>query len=236
MKTTRPSGLPAAASIAAPLLGLAIVLSTSGCGGEEPTRPTPPAAEVAAEAPAGDESDAPSQGLAAPGSRMGLGAGGESAPMTDAGGGGDGGESGATSGEEPTAPRPAASAPIPNTPAEPGAPIAVPPPKDTVDQVYSNAKDLERDAAAAKFSEFRNLASQNTEMMVKVARARAAMKTGGAAEQEAYVKINLQYAEFSERLNDYMAQKRWSDRDREAMGYLLSRSTEEAMQRVQSGS
>jgi len=222
-------------AIAACFLGL--TFSLFGCGGEEPTRPTPPPAEVAAEAPEGDQSDAPSQGLAAPGSRMGLGAGGEAAPMTDAGGGeGDGGSIEAPGGEVPAPPRPAAGAPIPNTPAEPGAPIAVPPPKDTVDQVYSNAKDLERDAAAAKFSEFRNLASQNTEMMVKVARARAAMKTGGAAEQEAYVKINLQYAEFSERLNDYMAQRRWSDRDREAMGYLLSRSTEEAMRRVQSGS
>lgn len=214
----------------------AIVLA--GCGGDEPTRPTPPPAAPMEESSGESASDAPSQGLAAPGSRMGLGAGGDSAPADDASGGeggGDGGGDAASVETEPAA-RTSGAAPIPSTPAPPGAPIAVPPPKDTVDQVYSNAKDLERDAAAAKFSEFRNLASQNTEMMVKVARARAAMKTGGAAEQEAYVKINLQYAEFSERLNDYMAQRRWSDRDREAMGYLLSRSTEEAMRRVQSGS
>lgn len=210
----------------------AIVLA--GCGGDEPTRPTPPPAAPMEESSGDAASDAPSQGLAAPGSRMGLGAGGDSAPADDASGGEGGGD--AASVETEPAARPSGAAPIPSTPAPPGAPIAVPPPKDTVDQVYSNAKDLERDAAAAKFSEFRNLASQNTEMMVKVARARAAMKTGGAAEQEAYVKINLQYAEFSERLNDYMAQRRWSDRDREAMGYLLSRSTEEAMRRVQSGS
>lgn len=211
-----------------------IPLSLAGCGGDEPTG-TFVDEDIVVE----ESVEAPSGVIAAPGSRMGLGASGDASGDFDSGdfandnGGGNAAASAATS--EPATPRDAARE-APEAPEPPAVPIAVPQPKDPIEAAFSDTKSLERSGADPRYSEFRELCDRNTEMLVKLARARKAMKSGGANETTAYLKIDEQYAEFSERLNDYMAQRRWSEQDREVMGYLLSVSTEDAMRRVREGS
>jgi hypothetical protein len=226
------------ASGAACLLGSIVVLSGCGDGSEAP----PPVIEE--ETLVEETVEEAPTGLAAPGSRMGLGS---SAGGSSNGGGGafdgssddssfeDGGADAVVETSNPEPP-PRGGASDASLPEPPKTAIPVAEPKDGIEAVYEDPKGLERGGSDPRFAEFRKLCEQNTEIMVRLARARQAMKKGGPSEQEAYLKIDGQYAQFSERLNDYMAQRRWSDQDREVMGYLLSVSNEEALRRVRAGS
>lgn len=225
------------ASCAACLLGSIHFLSA--CGGSDAPPP------VIEEEVLVEESveEAPT-GLAAPGSRMGLGSsasGGSSSGGSYDGSSDDGaydggdGSSGSVAESRPEPP-PRGGESTASLPEPPKTAIPVAEPKDGVEEIYQDATSLERSGSDPKFAEFRKLCEQNTELMTKLARARMAMKKGGSAEQDAYLRIDGQYAQFAERLNDYMAQRRWSDQDRETMGYLLSVSTEEAVRRVRAGS
>lgn len=226
------------ASRAACMLGSILVLSA--CGGSDAPPPV-----IEEEVLVEETVEEAPTGLAAPGSRMGLGSstggGSNSGGSYDGssddgaydGGSDDGGGSVVESRPEPP-PRGGASDAAPPEPPKTAIPVAEP--KDGVEEVYQDANSLERSGSDPKYAEFRKLCEQNTELMTKLARARMAMKKGGSAEQDAYLRIDGQYAQFAERLNDYMAQRRWSDQDREVMGYLLSVSTEEAVRRVRAGS
>lgn len=225
------------ASRAACLLGSILVLSA--CGGSD-TSPPVIEEEVLVE----ETIEESPTGLAAPGSRMGLGssAGGGTGGGSNAGSydgssdDGDYGDDGGSVAESRPEPPPRGGASNASLPEPPKTAIPVAEPKDGVEEIYQDANSLERSGSDPKFAEFRKLCEQNTELMTKLARARMAMKKGGSAEQDAYLRIDGQYAQFAERLNDYMAQRRWSDQDRETMGYLLSVSTEEAVRRVRAGS
>lgn len=226
------------ASGAACLLGS--VLGIAGCGGGDDAPPPVIEEEVLVEETV---EEAPT-GLAAPGSRMGLGSsagggsnsgGGAFDGSSDDSGFEDGGVETAVESARPEPPARGGSSSA-SLPEPPKTAIPVAEPKDGIEAVYEDPKGLERGGSDPRFAEFRKLCEQNTEMMVRLARARQAMKKGGPSEQEAYLKIDGQYAQFSERLNDFMAQRRWSDQDREVMGYLLSVSTEEALRRVRAGS
>ena len=213
-------------------------LALVACGGEDsPSAEGPPAVE----GDAATASDEPSNTVAAPGSGFGLGSsaggggngggGGESsrreAPRASGGTGGTGGTSTATTSSGGTAgalPEPPASA------------IEVPQAAKDPETFFKNVDDLDRDASDPKYAEFRELCARNTDLLVRLARARKAMRDGGVREEEAYLAIDGQYAEFTEQMGNYMAQRRWNDRDREVMGLLMTRSNEEALNRVRTGS
>lgn len=219
------------ASGAACLLGSILVLT--GCGGSDAPPPV-----IEEETLVEETIEEAPTGLAAPGSRMGLGSssgGGSDDGSSDDGGYDQESDDGVVAETRPEPPPRGGTSNAP-LPEPPKTAIPVAEPKDGVEEVYQDPNSLERSGSDPKYAEFRKLCEQNTELMVKLARARQAMRRGGDAEQEAYLRIDGQYAQFSERLNDYMAQRRWSDQDREVMGYLLSVSTEEALRRVRAGS
>ncbi|MHC4833702.1 MAG: hypothetical protein ACYTFH_07420 [Planctomycetota bacterium] len=213
-------------------------LALVACGGEDSRSAEGP---PAVEGDAATASDEPSNTVAAPGSGFGLGSsaggggnggtGGESsrreAPRASGGTGGTGGTSTATTSSGGTAgalPEPPASA------------IEVPQAAKDPETFFKNVDDLDRDASDPKYAEFRELCARNTDLLVRLARARKAMRDGGVREEEAYLAIDGQYAEFTEQMGNYMAQRRWNDRDREVMGLLMTRSNEEALNRVRTGS
>ena len=213
-------------------------LALAACGGEDSRSAEGP---PAVEGDAATASDEPSNTVAAPGSGFGLGSsagggdngggGGESsrreAPRASGGTGGTGGTSTATTSSGGTAgalPEPPASA------------IEVPQAAKDPETFFKNVDDLDRDASDPKYAEFRELCARNTDLLVRLARARKAMRDGGVREEEAYLAIDGQYAEFTEQMGNYMAQRRWNDRDREVMGLLMTRSNEEALNRVRTGS
>lgn len=216
-------------------------LALVACGGEDSRSAEGP---PAVEGDAATASDEPSNTVAAPGSGFGLGSsagggdngggGGESwrreAPRASggtSGTGGTGGTSTATTSSGGTAgalPEPPASA------------IEVPQAAKDPETFFKNVDDLDRDASDPKYAEFRELCARNTDLLVRLARARKAMRDGGVREEEAYLAIDGQYAEFTEQMGNYMAQRRWNDRDREVMGLLMTRSNEEALNRVRTGS
>lgn len=207
----------------------------AGCGGDDP-QPVAGGEPAPAETVVADE---PSGGVAAPGSGFGLG--------SSAGGDEGGGSGERTSGrnepsrrsETPQGSSSTASAtesrdePLPDPPATA---IELPPAATEPDSYFDDVADLDRDASDPKYAEFRELCTRNTDLLVRLARARKAMRDGGVREEEAYLAVDGQYAEFTEQMGNYMAQRRWNDRDREVMGLLLTRSNEEALNRVRSGS
>jgi hypothetical protein len=220
------------ASGAACLLGS--IVGLSGCGGGDAPPPV-----IEEEVLVEETVEEMPTGVAAPGSRMALGSSGSGGGAFDGSSDDSGFEDGGADAVVETSrpePPPRGGSSSASLPEPPKTAIPVVEPKDGIEAVYEDPKGLERGGSDPRFAEFRKLCEQNTEMMVRLARARQAMKSGGSSEQEAYLKIDGQYAQFSERLNDYMAQRRWSEQDREVMGYLLSVSTEEALRRVRAGS
>jgi len=199
-------------------------------------------ADATANATASDE---PSNPVAAPGSGFGLG----SSADGPAGGGssGDvgrsadrpatnrtsGGSTGATTTSTTTSTSSRAESDLPDPPA---VAIEVPAIEDDTESIFGEVGDLDREASTSKFAEFRELCDRNTELLVRLARARKAMLDGGEREQRDYLAVDARYAELGERMGEYMAQSRWSDRDREVMGLMLSRSNDAALRRVRTGS
>jgi len=212
-----------AGSLVASLLSTALVLPGCGNDASPPAAAAPPAAPLAASA---EEVDTmPTGQPMAPGRGMGLGAGSAAEAPTQRPAG--------SAGSDPPVAAPAA-------PAVPAGPIrgaaALPEPKLPAAEVYGDASGLARDAQDPRFGEFRGLTAQNTTLLVDVARARSAMRERRAGADEAYREADARFAALSDRINQYMAQPRWTQRDREIMGYLYSLSNEEAIRQVRSSS
>lgn len=200
-------------------------VAAGGCGGGEEAPP------------AGTVSDAPRERtregdpIAMPGAEIGLATDGgaasaASAVGVDRSGGGDASPSAAAPPRSSSSS--ASSRPAPSLPA---------PPQETVEQVYGeSASSLSRESQDGRFGDFREMMARNSAMMVEVAKSRAAMRRGDAGADAEYLELNASYAKFSDAIAAYMAQPRWNARDREVMGYLYSRSNEEAVRRLQGGS
>jgi len=219
------------------LLGPLVLVA---CGGDDP-QPTVARDEAPSDASGAEESTG---GVAAPGSGFGLGS--SAGDGDSAGSGGGGGTRAAappsddrdrSGGSEATSTTTVASSGgTDDLPEPPSTPIETPAEEKGAADFFKDADQLDRDAANPKYAEFRELCGRNTDLLVRLARARKAMRDGGPREEEAYLAVDGQYAEFTEQMGNYMAQRRWNDRDREVMGLLLTRSNEEALNRVRTGS
>lgn len=219
----------------APALLAFASIALSGCGDDPQvsTNRPPGPVETVVEA----DRSAP---IAAPGSGFGLGSGsGGGAPASSDGGSGRGSAAAGTAssgGDRETIASTASTTATESLPEPPATSIEAPPPDKDPESFFKDVESLDRDAGDTRFTEFRELCARNTDLLVRVARARRAMRNGGVAAEKAYLAADGEYAEFTERLGDYMAQRRWNDRDREVMGLLLTRSNEEALNRVREGS
>lgn len=222
----------------APALLAFASIALSGCGDDPQvsTNRPPGPVETVVEA----DRSAP---IAAPGSGFGIGSGsgggdgGAPASSNGGSGRGSGADAPASSGGGRGATTSTASTNAAESlPEPPATAIEAPPPDKDPESFFKDVKSLDRDAGDTRFTEFRELCARNTDLLVRLARARKAMRSGGVAAEKAYLAADGEYAEFTERLGDYMAQRRWSDRDREVMGLLLTRSNEEALNRVRTGS
>ncbi len=214
------------------LIAAAILAATAagGCGGGEEASPADaaPPREPAPEAVSTGDSDG----------EIGPGAGGVGAMSAASAGGGEG--PGGSAGQGPG--RSSAASPPPRSSASSSASASrpmppAPTPKESVEQVYGEqASSLSRESQDGRFGDFRELMARNSSMMVEVAKARAAMRRNEAGAEAEYLELNTAYAKLADAIAAYMAESRWNARDREVMGYLYSRSNEEAVRRLQGGS
>jgi hypothetical protein len=219
-----PRSRPSVAPRSAAFMLIAAIPGLAGCGGDAPAPPAPPAAAVAESI--GEVDATPGGPPSTPGGSMGLGTGSAAdvpAQRPDLP---------ASANASPAAAPAAASAAA--GPVRGGA--SLPEPRLQVADVYGDAGGLARDAQDPRFGEFRGLTAQNTTLLVDVARARSAMREGRSGADQAYRDADARLAALSDRINQYMAQPRWTERDREILGYLYSLSNEEAIRQVRSGS